>query len=360
MKSKYFRPWPLLTKEIALAVFFGVQFAQTESFRMNDKANLASAIHALPLSFVLCVSTGGILWLSGRIINRFDLNRSLPIHILVAILASFPEAFLIHSLENVTVNQILYYPIRNAIFILCFQAIVGFSRSNLNDRLAESQAALGVIRDQSVLITDSEERNRRSIADFLHDHVQAQLVLLSMTLRDIAKETKEESEAKINSVVEELEDIRRFDIRDVGRRLSPDISEIGLQSAINELVLTYKKNIVVEFELQGFKKELNLEGSIDLDMRLGIYRIIEQALLNATAHGQAKKCSIVINGLNSEEIELKIENDGKPLDLSAMKRGAGLSLIDAWVSRSDGTWSLQNLATGQVCLTARLSRNLAY
>ena len=71
---------------------------------------------------------------------------------------------------------------------------------------------------------------------------------------------------------------------------------------------------------------------------LALYRIIEQALLNAAAHGHARHVDISLTQ-TSGELRLAVDDDGQGLP-ATITQGTGTAIITSWVGVTGGTWSL--------------------
>ena len=86
---------------------------------------------------------------------------------------------------------------------------------------------------------------------------------------------------------------------------------------------------------------------------LGLYRMCEQALLNAVKHGRADRTRVSVE-LDGAYIVLTVSNDGRLLDSEAAEPGLGASIITAWCSALGGTWELAPGVRSGAVLTARI------
>jgi signal transduction histidine kinase len=108
--------------------------------------------------------------------------------------------------------------------------------------------------------------------------------------------------------------------------LAPNFEAGGLSEALNQLNSQYLKimDVTVNIDVETEKLESK--------QLLGIFRIVEQALLNSLIHGPADKATVVIKRSGSEEICLLIDDNGPGVDLETIKFGVGSAVIDSWVS----------------------------
>jgi signal transduction histidine kinase len=229
-----------------------------------------------------------------------------------------------------------------ALFML--SALIGLNYKKLEMEIAQKSQALLLLEAQRELVIEADEKARREVANFLHDNVQANLVVLAIELRKISANIESPLDKEINSVINEIDDLRALDIRLASRQLSPDIAEIGLAATLEELFLEYRNSMEISLEIEAL--------SIPNDLALGVYRIVEQALLNAAVHGKAPTCQVAISLDPGTGLILTISNDGIPLSTSRVN-GTGTALIESWVQKLKGSWSLES-ANGKTVLTATL------
>jgi signal transduction histidine kinase len=214
---------------------------------------------------------------------------------------------------------------------------------------AELIASLGLIQkleQQQTFLIEADEKARREIANLLHDSVQSKLVISATKLNAISSKAPKNIALELQQILLDLEKLRRLDIRNASRALSPDISVIGLQGCLSDLASVYNETMKVSLDIEDLPKW------VEDKYGLAIYRICEQAFLNALAHGGAKNCQSTIR-VDKTFLLINIENDGKRLEKEP-EPAKGSALIDAWVSRFDGVWALSDLEGGRVGLEARL------
>jgi len=227
-----------------------------------------------------------------------------------------------------------------SLFIL--STLFGYNYKRLELEIEQKSQALLRLEAQRELIIEADEKARREVANFLHDNVQANLVVLGIQLRKISATIESPHDNEINSVIDEIDDLRALDIRLASRKLSPDIAAIGLAATLEELFLEYRNSMQISMSVEA--------TGIPNEMALGVYRIVEQALLNAAVHGKAHTCQVVVSIDLASKLILTISNYGVPLPASRVN-GTGTALIESWVQKLNGSWSLES-ENGKTVLTA--------
>jgi signal transduction histidine kinase len=201
------------------------------------------------------------------------------------------------------------------------------------------------------LLTENEERVRREISELLHTRVQTKLLIAWHRLSQY--EQTQNSQAKqqlIEQVRDELEQIREEDVRDASQMLHPSVIRIGLIPAVRSLAARLQK--VLRVQVISNDQALAADQDIPEALRLVAYRIIEEALSNTLKHAQAKEATVRIL-LNTQTLEVQIEDSGQGFNRATFKTGLGLSSLEARVLSVGGTWNFERI-NNTTRLTARL------
>ncbi|MSW37171.1 MAG: hypothetical protein F2838_07955 [Actinobacteria bacterium] len=230
--------------------------------------------------------------------------------------------------------------------------LIRLSESHLSKEVDITRGELRNVRQNQRLILDSDEGARREMAAFLHDRVQGGLLVVGMQLRRIAESASSPDADELLSVVERVEAIRQEEVRDVARRLSPPIREAGLYAVLIDLSRTWSAAMKVTVRLDVEVQETIL-GSGNRDLELAVYRIVEQALLNAAGHGQASEVSVEVTCDRPNEVVIRVADDGLGLEANAVSPGSGLAVISVWAGLMGGTWSLDS-TKGSFVLTVHM------
>lgn len=258
-------------------------------------------------------------------------------YLLLLGVGALPPSIFMFLFTGISEQQVPYFFTRNVLFFAVVHALLGRSEQRLRSEIEAKERSLQMVEDQRELIIEADEATRRSIADFLHDRVQASLVVLSIQLNRIADESSEEVGSRLRSVTEELERLRKFELRTASQRLSPDLRILGLRNALEELQQFYSAAMSIRITVDPTFETL---AAGDHQRRnLCAYRVVEQALLNAAVHGRARHCEVHVGASSAGHWWIAVRNDGKALE-STSKPGAGSAIIDSWVHSMGGTWQL--------------------
>lgn len=167
-------------------------------------------------------------------------------------------------------------------------------------------------------VIDSEEKERRRIAQELHDGLGQLLSTVKLNISaaenfidDSAKEPFNNSLSLIDTACDE--------VRSISHNLMPGVLiRLGLLSAIRELVrkINISKQIAIEMET-NFDERLNESAEV------AIYRIIQEIMNNIIKHSEAKVVALILNR-SGEDFFIQVTNDGRGFDTSLIDSSEGI------------------------------------
>ena len=172
-------------------------------------------------------------------------------------------------------------------------------------------------------IVNAQERERAGIGEELHDNINqllaaAKLYISSSMVQPLnTQEYLMKSEEYISTAIEE---IRKLSHALVG--FLPD-KVVGMIDSINELIkdITKVKNIEINF-IHPNISEKDIKG----ELKLVIFRIIQEQVSNILKHADASKVDIEFKEYGNDLI-LSIKDNGKGFDISSKREGVGLKNI---------------------------------
>jgi signal transduction histidine kinase len=208
-----------------------------------------------------------------------------------------------------------------------------------NARLCEK------LRYYVMQVTGAQEDERRRIARELHDDTAQRLIDLSRRLDDLATvddilsgaagERIEQLQLRIEDI---LQGVRRF-----SRDLRPTVlDDLGLLPAL--------EGQLADLDDHGIEWELELSGErrrLPLDVELGLFRIVQEAVNNVKRHSQASQVTISV-GFAENQVRIRVQDNGKGFellgstsDLAAMGR-FGLVGIEERIQLMGGNFVVQS------------------
>ena len=358
-RQHWFGPWPLRAGWMIFLVFVAQNFGIGDArlVRMDDVVPstldpqlLRIALARVGLSLALAVVIVAAEWVIWRLTTLRAGTQPMWAYILMILTGAAAAATfraVSQSLDGLPapvpapVATFLHY----LTLLLALHIAIGIIGSRVSESSQRAEDALVKLNEQERRFVASEERARRIAAEFLHDRVQADLLVIAMELRRVGEDAPEDLARRIASITEAVETVRHSDVRDTSRSLSPLVQATGLASALTALADRWAPAMRVSLNVAPSVGALE-EGSLnDPDRALGIYRIIEQALLNAAAHGHATQTQVSVTEqqrAGSTWIRIHVTDDGVGFDPAAAETGGGFATSQVWARLLDGEWSVDS------------------
>jgi signal transduction histidine kinase len=224
---------------------------------------------------------------------------------------------------------------------LARQVGIAVHATRLTDEALRLSADLQTSRER--LVTAREEERRRLRRD-LHDGFGPQLASLAMkaeAARDLLAADPARSEALLEDVIaqtqEAVTDVRRL----VYGLRPPALDDLGLIGALRaQAAHGYHDEPSVTIEVPDELRPLPAA------VEVATYRIVQEALTNATRHAQARRCAVRIvpdEEMNALRLEVTDDGRGIPEDRSA---GVGLSSMRERAEELGGSCKVETLPKG--------------
>lgn len=340
---QYAGPWPLYP--LADGLVAGLISLSVRSYVMSTSTVPIEILTAA----IFGVIVFAVLALARRFAPRFSATGlgytlSLTFAISLATLVRFVQGYVPDYPGLSTGGDIVFAIIRAAVGLFIIQAIIGTLQERLQRQVDATREAYDVVEAQAEALLRADEEVRRSVATLLHDRVQGGLLAACLRLQTIA-DARPESRGEVDAIIHELEELRALDVRRAVRTLSPNLRDIDLESAVRELVEPYSPPIDITVSIPR-------DAISEATTRLAAYRIIEQGVLNAIAHGQASRIEVSVTCL-PQHVQVSVRDDGHGLD-DGHVAGFGTTLIDTWCRALGGSWQLRPAPKGGAELIARL------
>jgi signal transduction histidine kinase len=231
-----------------------------------------------------------------------------------------------------------------AVFLLCAVAtavVVGLLRTS------ESASRLRA-RGLSRRTIQAESEVRRRVAESIHDGPVQELIGLDMILsaaRNAAENGRGDEAGALIDEARELGMRNLNALRDEIVDLGPyAFQEMSFETAIEDCLPVWQRRY-------GFEVGLAIER-IDLspEMAGDLFRIAQEAVVNAGRHAQAKAVSISLRMVGSR-VELRVVDDGHGFPVNGVVRGGepghlGLASMRERAELMDGTLEIESSGRG--------------
>jgi PAS domain S-box-containing protein len=199
-------------------------------------------------------------------------------------------------------------------------------------------------------VIKAQEKERTKIGQELHDNVNQILASARMYLtascedkRDNKEILMQESIALIDSAIHELRLLARNEITPQGK--------LDLRQLIQPLVDNLNAHAVIQTKFDYCMTV----SPIDTDLKLNIYRIVQEQITNILKHSCAASVHIKLNG-DDRFICLSVTDDGKGFETAGSRKGVGITNIMNRIESFNGEFSIQSSPGNGCKLSVRFPR----
>ncbi|MFP4052355.1 MAG: sensor histidine kinase, partial [Phycisphaerae bacterium] len=213
------------------------------------------------------------------------------------------------------------------------------------------------LRSLASELATSEDRQRRHLAEALHDGIGQRLFAIKAKLGQLRKH---DTDPRVEALVAEglsLVDQTMRDTRDLTFDLCPPVLyEFGLEAALQWLVQKCSRQYNIDYRVTSDSKSDDLPP----DTRGLLYQAARELLTNAAKHAQATRVDVSVR-VREDCVQVTVEDDGagfapnvRPLERQS-DSGFGLFSIHERLSSVGGQLTVQSNPGQGTCVMMRVS-----
>ena len=182
-------------------------------------------------------------------------------------------------------------------------------REQVNRALRAHQEQLGRLAEQLAV---AEERERREIAEFLHDRVGQNLALVKLRLRALSKSVPQTADPldEVDDLIDEIISDTRGLTADLG---TPMLYELGLSEALQSLVRRFE-------DVHGSRPRSSTTNAqvARRSGRLIIYQAVRELLHNIVKHADAEHVTVEARR-QKQQLQVAVKDRGAGFDSSGFE-----------------------------------------
>ncbi len=217
-------------------------------------------------------------------------------------------------------------------------------RKRTEEALTESEKRLRSLSSQLLV---AQEKERKLIAQEIHDSIGASLAATKFKVEDVITkvgENRPETRAALGSILPMLQEVIQ-EARRIQMALRPSIlDDIGILATISWFCREFES---IHSHI-NIRQEINIEESkVPDSLKTVIYRVLQEAMNNIAKHSKADRINLLLRKMDGA-IELGIEDNGEGFDPEealariGTNRGFGLSSMRERTELSGGSFSIKS------------------
>ena len=206
----------------------------------------------------------------------------------------------------------------------------------------------------------AQERVRQEVAQLLHGTVQSRLLVAAHKLRNHAATVESDHPdiaKQVVGIADLLDDLNGDKISGIVRRLHPPTIRVSLLAALRSLAGDLQKRSKVTVDIQVRDSALHdlIHGGLPENVRLVLYRLVEQALIDQEKIAPSGKITVTIGTPSESVVTVSIQSDGHGPALGGRQRAHKPRWLGDYWAAADGTVEFRSLRGGGVNVVASLA-----
>ena len=225
-------------------------------------------------------------------------------------------------------------------------------RKNLEKQLEDERKEYQQSITRAVYKAYEEERS--FLSKELHDSVNQKITASIFNLTSYYIDKKNDPDL-LKSTLQLMKE-SMTEIRNLSRRLiATELLNIGFEDAIKQIIFSTTQSFP---KLQSIiKVDSDCESVLNDDLKVNIFRIIQEQMQNIIKHSNATKVNVELNINTKNVLQIITKDNGKGFDLKKNKKGIGLINILNRVESFNGEFNILS-SPGNGCEFQIFFRNI--
>ncbi|WP_273567151.1 tetratricopeptide repeat-containing sensor histidine kinase [Maribacter halichondriae] len=205
---------------------------------------------------------------------------------------------------------------------------------------AANQEIFNLMLSQQQKVEEGKKGEQKRISEELHDAVLGKMNGIRMLLIGLGNKS-DETAIKLRDNA--LEDMKK--VQDEIREISHELSHAAYRHIPN-FINSIQSLLNTTEEASKVKTTFTHDEMVDWDgltgdIKINLYRIIQESVQNALKHAQCK--NIVINfGITEDDLRILVTDDGIGFEVRKRKKGIGMRNISSRVKKMNGSWFIES------------------
>lgn len=191
-------------------------------------------------------------------------------------------------------------------------------------------------------LIDGEEKERKRIAQELHDGLNGDLAAIKYRLSAIEDEALGEDDRERLQKSIEMIDVACSQVRGISHNLIPtSIRDFGLVETVNQYCAKINASCSLPIDFQSFGNP----EVLNKNKETVIFRIIQELINNICKHSQATAAIVQLN-FHEDELFITVEDNGIGFNSNVIQNGLGLKNINSRVHFLNANLEIESSAKG--------------
>ncbi len=205
---------------------------------------------------------------------------------------------------------------------------------------ANNQEIFNLMLMQKQKVDEVKRMEQKRISEELHDGILGKMLGARMVLTGLNKRSTDEAIQEKSKALSSLQEIEN-EIRTISHELSHTAYQKinNFTDSIASLLASSSKNASIE-AVFNFNEDEDWDGLAG-DIKINVYRIIQETLQNAIKHANCSLFTITFNR-DESHFYVNMNDNGSGFNPNKGKKGIGIRNISSRIKKLGGTWNINS------------------
>ncbi|QTD37591.1 sensor histidine kinase [Polaribacter batillariae] len=246
--------------------------------------------------------------------------------------------------RNFLIGSLLFIVLAGTIAILALKNSKRKQKLLEQEKELETQKNLTLLKEQELAtinaMVDGQEKERKRIAEDLHDNLGSVLATLKLHFENLQINTKRKkiNQEELFNKTESLIDEAYLKVRSIAHAKNAGvIANQGLLTAVQMMAEKISSAEKIYIEVVHFGLNKRLENSLEIT----VFRIVQELITNILKHAEATNATINIS-VYDKNLNIIVEDNGKGFQTknTSSKDGMGIGSIKTRIAHLNGTFEI--------------------
>ncbi len=205
---------------------------------------------------------------------------------------------------------------------------------------ANNQEIFNLMLMQKQKVDEVKRMEQKRISEELHDGILGKMLGARMVLTGLNKRSTDEAIQEKSKALSSLQEIEN-EIRSISHELSHTAYQKinNFTDSIASLLASSSKNAAIE-AVFNFNEDEDWDGLAG-DIKINVYRIIQETFQNAIKHANCSLFTITFNR-DESHFYVNMNDNGSGFNPNKGKKGIGIRNISSRIKKLEGTWNINS------------------
>ncbi|MFK5972704.1 MAG: tetratricopeptide repeat protein [Flavobacteriaceae bacterium] len=229
-----------------------------------------------------------------------------------------------------------------AIYIILDQRAKNQKLRFQQQQQANNEEIFNLMLSQKQKVEEGKQMEQKRISEELHDGVLGKMLGVRMLLTGLNKKKDENAISQRASAISVLKEVEG-EVRSISHELShAAYQEIHhFIRSIQDLVKTLGHSAKIDYKFTY--TDIMDWDSLSGDIKINLYRLIQESLQNAIKHAACKNIIINFDVIDSTStLKVLVKDDGEGFKRKKEKKGIGMRNIASRIEKLNGSWTIDS------------------